>query len=111
RLSGQAFVFSASIPAMLAVCASEAIKILETGDGSKLLKELHQNAAAFRNVVVSVPQAIEVSSEAGSPILHLRFPKNALEATGVTSRDEEKFMLQEIVDEVISQSLDQDMVW
>ncbi|KAF9186001.1 serine palmitoyltransferase component [Haplosporangium sp. Z 767] len=100
RLSGQAFVFSASIPAMLAVCASEAISILETGNGGKLLKELHENAAAFRNVVVSVPQVIEVSSDAGSPILHLRFPKNALEAAGVTSRDEEKYMLQEIVDEV-----------
>ncbi|KAF9365307.1 serine palmitoyltransferase component [Mortierella sp. NVP85] len=101
RLSGQAFVFSASIPAMLAICSSEAIKILEHGqNGQKLLKELHDNAAAFRNVVVSAPQAIEISSDARSPILHLRFPKNTLDAAGVTSRDEEKYLLQEIVDEV-----------
>jgi len=101
RLSGQAFVFSASIPAMLAICSSEAIKILEHGqNGQKLLKELHDNAAAFRNVVVTAPQAIEISSDAGSPILHLRFPKNTLDAAGVTSRDEEKYLLQEVVDEV-----------
>ncbi|KAG0356821.1 serine palmitoyltransferase [Gamsiella multidivaricata] len=100
RLSGQAFVFSASIPAMLAVCASEAINILESGQGNKLLKELNENAAVFRNVVLTAPQAIEVSSDAGSPILHLRFPKSALAAVGVTTRDEEKFLLQEVVDEV-----------
>ncbi|KAI8345160.1 serine palmitoyltransferase [Mortierella sp. GBAus27b] len=100
RLSGQAFVFSASIPAMLAVCSSEAIKILEHGqNGQKLLKDLHENAAVFRNVVVAAPQAIEISSEPSSPFLHLRFPKNALDAAGVTTRDEEKLLLQEIVDE------------
>ncbi|KAF9150349.1 serine palmitoyltransferase component [Linnemannia schmuckeri] len=101
RLSGQAFVFSAAMPAMLAVCASEAIKILETPEkGNKLLKDMSDNAAAFRNVVVSAPQAIEVSSDVGSPILHLRFPKNALSAAGITTRDDEKYLLQEIVDEV-----------
>ncbi|KAK3848174.1 MAG: serine palmitoyltransferase [Linnemannia gamsii] len=101
RLSGQAFVFSAAMPAMLAVCASEAVRILETPEkGNKLLKDLVDNSAAFRNVVVSAPQAIEVSSDVGSPILHLRFPKNALTAAGITTRDEEKFLLQEIVDEV-----------
>ncbi|CAO3573947.1 unnamed protein product [Mortierella alpina] len=100
RLSGQAFVFSASIPAMLAVCASEAINILEHGQGPKLLKELHDNATAFRNVVLSSPQSIEISSAPVSPILHLRFPKAALDVAGVTTRDEEKYMLQEIVDEV-----------
>lgn len=101
RLSGQAFVFSASIPAMLAICSSEAIKILEhEQDGQKLLKDLQENAAVFRNVVMTAPQAIEISSDAGSPILHLRLPKSALDAAGVTSRDEEKYLLQEIVDEV-----------
>ncbi|KAG0215952.1 serine palmitoyltransferase component [Mortierella sp. GBA30] len=100
RLSGQAFVFSASIPAMLAVCASESINILEHGQGPKLLKELQDNAAAFRNVILTAPQAIEVSSVAGSPILHLRLPNTALKVAGVVSREEEKSLLQEIVDEV-----------
>ncbi|KAG0038868.1 serine palmitoyltransferase component [Podila clonocystis] len=99
RLSGQAFVFSASIPAMLAVCASEAIRILETSQGEKLLKALQDNAAAFRAVVVSVPQAIELSSMPGSPILHLRIPLQAL-AAGISTRDGETLLLQEIVDEV-----------
>ncbi|KAG0094816.1 serine palmitoyltransferase component [Podila epicladia] len=100
RLSGQAFVFSASIPAMLAVCASEAIRILETSQGEKLLKSLQDNAAAFRAVVTSVPQAIELSSMAGSPILHLRIPSHALAAAGISTRDGETLLLQEIVDEV-----------
>lgn len=102
RLSGQAFVFSASIPAMLAVCASEAINILGTPQGERLLKDLHENSAAFRSVVVSpsAAQSMEVSSDAGSPVLHLRFPAASLAAAGVTTRDEEKFLLQEVVDEV-----------
>ena len=100
RLSGQAFVFSASIPAMLAVCASEAIKILSTPQGETLLKSLNENSAVFRNVILTaVPQWIELSSEAGSPILHLRFP-SSLVASQQMTRDEEKLLLQEIVDEV-----------
>ncbi|KAF9377173.1 serine palmitoyltransferase component [Podila verticillata] len=100
RLSGQAFVFSASIPAMLAVCASEAIRILETSQGETLLRALQDNAAAFRAVVASVPQAIELSSIPGSPILHLRIPPQAL-VTVISTRDDETLLLQEIVDEVV----------
>lgn len=100
RLSGQAFVFSASIPAMLTVCASEAIRILETSQGEKLLKVLQDNAAAFRAVVASVPLAIELSSTPGSPVLHLRIPPQALTTAGISTRDSETLLLQEIVDEV-----------
>ncbi|KAG0305636.1 serine palmitoyltransferase component, partial [Dissophora globulifera] len=100
RLSGQAFVFSASIPAMLTVCASEAIKILEDGQGEELLKDLHGNAAAFRKVILSAPKAIEVTSDAGSPFLHLRFPETVLAAAGVKTIDDEKVLLQAVVDEV-----------
>ncbi|KAI1316142.1 serine palmitoyltransferase component [Mortierella claussenii] len=100
RLSGQAFVFSASIPAMLAVCATEAIKILGTPQGAKLLKDLHDHSATFRNIILGAPQWIELSSAAGSPILHLRFPQAALTTAGVHTRDDEKLLLQEVVDEV-----------
>ncbi|KAG0315558.1 serine palmitoyltransferase component [Dissophora globulifera] len=100
RLSGQAFVFSASIPAMLTVCASEAINILSTPQGEKLLQSLQDNAATFRAVILGASQWIELSSVAGSPILHLRFPQAALTTAGVHTRDEEKMLLQEIVDEV-----------
>ncbi|KAF9584739.1 serine palmitoyltransferase component [Lunasporangiospora selenospora] len=102
RLSGQAFVFSAAIPAMLTVCASEAINILEDESmgGTKLLKDLHDNATAFRNVIVTAPQSIEMNSEEGSPILHLRFPSQVVKNSGITTRDDEEYLLQEIVDEV-----------
>ncbi|KAF9431380.1 serine palmitoyltransferase component [Entomortierella beljakovae] len=100
RLSGQAFVFSASIPAMLTVCTSEAIKILDSPKGAPLLKSLNDNTAAFRKIIASSPQAIEVSSDISSPIIHLRFAKKALESAGITTRDEEKILLQSVVDEV-----------
>ncbi|KAF9113561.1 serine palmitoyltransferase component [Mortierella sp. AM989] len=99
RLSGQAFVFSASIPAMLAVCASEAIKILGTPQGEKLLKDLQDNATTFSSIILSAPQWIELTSAAGSPILHLRFPQTALATARILTRDGEKLLLQEIVDE------------
>ncbi|KAF9205646.1 serine palmitoyltransferase component [Haplosporangium sp. Z 27] len=99
RLSGQAFVFSASIPAMLAVCASEAIKILGSPQGEKLLKDLHDNSTTFSNIILNAPQWIELTSASGSPIMHLRFPQSALTTAKISTRDEEKLLLQEIVDE------------
>ncbi|KAI1321806.1 serine palmitoyltransferase component [Mortierella claussenii] len=101
RLSGQAFVFSASIPAMLVVCASEAIRVLETAEGEKSLKALQNNAVSFRRGLKKVTGSlVEISSDETSPILHLRFQKDKLVAAGVTTRDEEKILLQEIVDKV-----------
>ncbi|KAF9164855.1 serine palmitoyltransferase component [Actinomortierella ambigua] len=102
RLSGQSFVFSASIPAMLTICSSEAIKVLDSPKGEQLIKDLHNNANTFRNAILTGANkdAIDLAGDAGSPILHLRFPSEALRAAGITTRDEETFLLQEVVDEV-----------
>ncbi len=47
RLSGQAYVFSASMPAMLAVSAIEAINIMEN-EGLKLMSQFKENISVFR---------------------------------------------------------------
>ncbi|KAF9434538.1 serine palmitoyltransferase component [Entomortierella beljakovae] len=100
RLSGQAFVFSASIPAMVTVCASEAIKILGTSQGEKLLKDLQENSNTFATIIQTAPQWIEMTSSNTSPVQHLRFPRSALSTAKVLTRDDEKLLLQEVVDEV-----------
>ncbi|KAF9898461.1 serine palmitoyltransferase component [Lobosporangium transversale] len=100
RLSGQAFVFSASIPAMLTVCASEAIRLLEAGQCEELLKSLRENTAAFLKVILTASQFIEVSSSPESPIIHLRFLQSRLAPLGVTTRDSETCLLQTVVDKV-----------
>ncbi|KAI9138811.1 pyridoxal phosphate-dependent transferase [Paraphysoderma sedebokerense] len=61
RLSSNAYVFSAALPPMLAVAASEAIDMLKS-DGPNILSSLRENIAAFRNTLASVSQ-ITLSEE------------------------------------------------
>ncbi|KAJ3088446.1 serine palmitoyltransferase component [Quaeritorhiza haematococci] len=53
RLSGLAYTFSASLPAMLAVSAIEGLKALES-ESDVLLTRLRENAATFRATVLGL---------------------------------------------------------
>ncbi|KAJ3183354.1 serine palmitoyltransferase component [Gaertneriomyces sp. JEL0708] len=91
RLGGLSYVFSASLPAMLAVAAIEGVKYIEShGDA---LKKLWENIATMRNALRKTVQQISLEGDDKSPIAHLRLKSS------FANRDEEEYALQEIVDE------------
>ena len=68
RINGTSFVFSAAVPALLAVSASEGINILR--NTPSILSTLQENMRAIRSVLDRV-DAITIPSHAASPIIHI----------------------------------------
>lgn len=102
RINSPAFVFSASLPPLLAVSASEAIQSLSKplNQGGHPLAHLQDNVAALRGVLDSV-QSIEIPSDDDSPVVHV-FAKTGGTAGSVidgASRDHVEGLLQRVVDE------------
>ncbi|TPX35481.1 hypothetical protein SmJEL517_g02098 [Synchytrium microbalum] len=89
RLSGQAYTFSASMPAMLAVTALEALHLLK--DNPYVLNHMRENARAIRAALVGV-NGIIIGGAEDAPFIHVRLRDR------LTRLEEEK-LLQDIVDE------------
>ncbi|ORY52863.1 serine palmitoyltransferase [Rhizoclosmatium globosum] len=95
RLSGLAYTFSASLPAILAVSALEALKILEANPN--LSVECQQNAMAMREILLKagIPQIRVADGYQTTPIIHIRLTSR------LSTREEEELVLQEVVDQCI----------
>ena len=118
RINGISFVFSAAVPALLAVSASEGTNILR--NMPSILSTLQENVRAIRAVLDRV-DAITIPSHAASPIIHIHLrspaPSSAatLKAPNPTThapREPPSFdiageerVLQDIVDEVLAQGV------
>jgi serine palmitoyltransferase len=94
RLSGQAYTFSASLPAILAVTGIETLGLLAIEYGKVQPKLLENVATMFSHLQQVGPRVCLSGGEKGSPIIHLRL------ASRITPRIEEEKILQEIVDTV-----------
>lgn len=68
RINGPSFVFSASMPALLAVSASEGINILR--NTPSILETLQENVRAARAILDKV-EVITIPSHPASPIVHI----------------------------------------
>ena len=118
RINGTSFVFSAAVPALLAVSASEGINILR--NTPSILSTLQENVRAIQAVLDRV-DAINIPSHAASPIIHihLRSPAHLSSATlkapnpaTPAPREPPSFdiageerVLQDIMDEVLAQGV------
>lgn len=92
RLSGQAYTFSASLPAILAVTGIETLGLLST-DYEKAHPKLLENVATMFLHLKQIGSRVHLTGgEKGSPIIHLRL------ASRITPRVEEEKILQEVVD-------------
>ncbi|XP_078656406.1 serine palmitoyltransferase 1-like [Branchiostoma floridae x Branchiostoma belcheri] len=80
RLSGQGYCFSASLPPMLSVAASEALLIMEEKPG--IFEELRTRCKWLHAKLSSIP-GLKVCGEPISPIMHLQLaaPSSRTEAT------------------------------
>lgn len=70
RINGPAFVYSAALPAMLAVAASIAIAKVSRNDDD-VLTRLRENVRALRGVLDHV-ETIYIPSDTESPVIHLQ---------------------------------------
>lgn len=111
RINSPGFVFSAALPPLLAVAASEVISMLSIPSNNTSpahpLQQLPTNVSTLRQILSTV-QGIEIPSAEISPLIHITIP-NA-NSTDVTSffpsnpadtqsqREEEEQKLQEVVD-------------
>ncbi|KAI8987369.1 pyridoxal phosphate-dependent transferase [Mycotypha africana] len=113
RLSGLAYCFSASMPAMLAVAASDAIKMIQ--DQPVHLLELAERSRSFRSVLhhKSLEPYIEIQPsdlKNPAPFFHIRIKPSFLQSrlldheTEVT-REEQEYLLQDVVDECAYQGV------
>ncbi|OAD66058.1 hypothetical protein PHYBLDRAFT_119509 [Phycomyces blakesleeanus NRRL 1555(-)] len=113
RLAGSAYCFSASIPAMLAVSASQAISIIL--NQPSLLAELNDRARSFRVVLAnkSLEPLVDIhvgDIESPSPFFHIRAKLSFLRSRlrdyeTEFSREDEEQLLQDVVDECAYQGV------
>ena len=78
RINGTSFVFSAAVPALLAVSASEGINILR--NTPSILSTLQENIRAIRSILERV-DCITIPSHAASPIIHIYLRNTTTVAT------------------------------
>lgn len=106
RINGTSFVFSAALPALLAVSASEGINILR--NTPSILSTLQENVRAIRTILERV-DCITVPSHAASPIIHIYArtqPNKSANATPLSfDIAVEERLLQDIVDEALAQGV------
>ncbi|THH26523.1 hypothetical protein EUX98_g7669 [Antrodiella citrinella] len=129
RINGTSFVFSAAMPAMLAVAGSEGINILR--NTPSILTTLHENVRAIRAILDKV-DAITIPSHPASATIHLHAripspthlspnapPSPSLSSSGKLSNplsviprdppyydyDLEEKLLQDVVDECLAQGV------
>ncbi|CAO3591414.1 unnamed protein product [Absidia cylindrospora] len=112
RLSGSAYCFSASLPAMLTVASSEAINMLT--QQPQLLQDLRDRVQVFRQILShkSLDALIDIDSSgvlevAAVPFFHIRIKRALLTPStrNKATREEEERWLQEVVDECASQGV------
>jgi len=113
RLSGSAYCFSASLPAMLAVSASEALSILSASPS--LLTDLQDRARVFRATLThrTIDPLIELYSadpDSPAPFFHLRARESFLlsrlrDGEPAIPREDEERLLQDVVDECAVQGV------
>ncbi|CAG8652230.1 5887_t:CDS:10, partial [Acaulospora morrowiae] len=99
RISGPAYCYSAALPAMLAVCATESLLTLAQNPNLPAITLL--NTRAFKNVLASV-KYIKVEGSPDSPMFHLRLNEDVIRVGDV---EEKERLLQEIVDEVMNNGI------
>ncbi|CAG8696327.1 4725_t:CDS:2, partial [Ambispora leptoticha] len=79
RISGPAYCFSAALPAMLAVSASESLAFLS--QNPQLLVRLQENSHVFRNMFKDMNNYVRLDGSTDSPVMHLRLNKKILDLT------------------------------
>ncbi|CAG8547009.1 11088_t:CDS:10 [Funneliformis mosseae] len=99
RISGLAYCYSASLPAMLTVSASESLNILKRNPQFPLT--INQNTILFKQILKNVKYLL-LNCSKDSPVIHLRINEEIVRVGDI--QDKER-CLQDIVDEAINNGI------
>jgi serine palmitoyltransferase len=97
RISSLAYTFSAALPAMLSTTASETIKLIQ--ESPELFTSLRENIKAMRAQLDPRSDWVRCTSAIDNPILLLVL-KPEVVATRNLSREDQDWIMQDVVDEV-----------
>lgn len=102
RINAASYTFSAALPAMLAVTASETLNMLQSNP--ELLFQLRENVKALRAQLDPRSDWVRCTSAPENPILILSLKSEVVEARGLTTEDQER-ILQECVEETLNNNV------
>jgi serine palmitoyltransferase len=97
RISSSSYTFSAALPAMLATTASETITAIQ--ENPELLVQLRDQIKTMRAQLDPRSDWVKCTSVAETPTMILNLKPEVVEARKL-SRDDQEWLLQDIVDEV-----------
>ncbi|KAJ4423247.1 serine palmitoyltransferase component [Gnomoniopsis sp. IMI 355080] len=99
RISSSAYCFSAALPAMLAVTASETISLLQTNP--EILTNARENTRALRAQLDPRSDWVMCTSALENPILLLVFKPNIVQSRRMSFEEQDR-VLQDCVDEALA---------
>jgi serine palmitoyltransferase len=99
RISSTAYTFSAALPAMLAVTASECINLLQSNP--EILQQCRENIRLLRAQLDPRSDWVVCTSAPENPVLILVIKPDVVRARHLTHEDQER-LLQECVDEALA---------
>ncbi|KAI1847715.1 hypothetical protein JX265_009144 [Neoarthrinium moseri] len=99
RITAASYTFSAALPAMLAVTASETLNVLQSNP--EILSQCRENIKTIKAQLDPRSDWVNCTSSAENPILLLNLKPDVIRTRGLTYEDQER-ILQECVDETLS---------
>ncbi|KAF2459575.1 pyridoxal phosphate-dependent transferase, partial [Lineolata rhizophorae] len=99
RITAAAYTFSAALPAMLATTASETLRILQ--ESPEILQALRENVKAMRAQLDPRSDWVRCTSAPENPVLLLVL-KAEVVAQKKYSREDQEYLLQDVVDECLA---------
>lgn len=92
-------MYSAALPAILAVVALESISLLSTKEGEGQLAVLQENGHLLRSIV-DKSEYVQTTSDYNSPITRYRLTEAVISNFGLNKLQDQERVLQEVVDDV-----------
>ena len=104
RLSAASYTFSAALPAMSAVTASETVTLLQSSTGMEMIGALRENIRTMWSCIDPRSEWVRCTSAPEVPVMVLVVKDEVVRARRWTRQDVD-YVLQEVVDECLAQGV------
>jgi len=104
RITSSSYTFSAALPALLAVTASQTIAIMQCEEGERLRDTLLDNTRALREQLDPRSNFVRCSSALENPIQLVVLRDDVVKQRGLT-RDEEEQIVADVVDDCLGRGV------